>query len=526
MSLSKFAGWIVLWLFRILKAIDNFMKRFWFIPIVIITIMYLFFAYTGVYGHLFHPDSPIVFDGAYRILQGQVPYSDFTTPTGPIVFYLQAFFMLVFGSTLFASVMHIAMLSMILGWLLYSVTVKKLGPIISILISAFFFISYYGVVSFPWYNQTAFFFLILNILLIAKFINKDSDWLLPVSALLATLALFSKQDIGALHFIFILAYFTYDYLFNREFKWSSLLKIFLRYILPFAIFTGIIFVLLSQIPSFLTYFNYGQDPHSSRLGMLFSLRLFQSFLHNSVLWLLLPILVVLLLKEKDKLNRKLLFLSIVNSLLVVLISISSGQSMGTFLQFSPITAYLLFAYYTNKSVTHHRKNIIFKATAKHVAVFVLLLVLWVYMQPMENLARPAFFTFNDYPNYAKMDSGCYKDALFIEEDLEGFNKLKGILHGKDFIDFDSRFAFLYCDYNVKPITGIPLWYSPGITLYELDNSRIIQAIGQNSPDAILLRHSNNAFLDYFTANGYDVVYGVEMHDMIFQKTMVLVKNEN
>lgn len=42
-------------------------------------------------------DQSIAFDGAYRILQGQIPYLDFLIPCGPVTFWLQALFFKVFG---------------------------------------------------------------------------------------------------------------------------------------------------------------------------------------------------------------------------------------------------------------------------------------------------------------------------------------------------------------------------------------------------------------------------------------------
>src|SRR5436190_10562222 len=38
----------------------------------------------------FSLDQSIEFDGAYRVLSGQVPYKDFLVPVGPLVFWLQA----------------------------------------------------------------------------------------------------------------------------------------------------------------------------------------------------------------------------------------------------------------------------------------------------------------------------------------------------------------------------------------------------------------------------------------------------
>ena len=42
-------------------------------------------------------DQSAVFDGAWRILQGQVLYRDFFTPYGPIVFFIQSLFFRLFG---------------------------------------------------------------------------------------------------------------------------------------------------------------------------------------------------------------------------------------------------------------------------------------------------------------------------------------------------------------------------------------------------------------------------------------------
>lgn len=54
-------------------------------------------------------DHGIVFDGAWRVLQGQVPFRDFTTPNGLAPIYLQAPFFALFGPTWFAYVLHAAL---------------------------------------------------------------------------------------------------------------------------------------------------------------------------------------------------------------------------------------------------------------------------------------------------------------------------------------------------------------------------------------------------------------------------------
>lgn len=53
-------------------------------------------------------DHGIVFDGAWRVMCGQVPYRDFTTPNGLVPIYLQVPFFALLGTTWFAYVLHAA----------------------------------------------------------------------------------------------------------------------------------------------------------------------------------------------------------------------------------------------------------------------------------------------------------------------------------------------------------------------------------------------------------------------------------
>jgi len=59
-------------------------------------------AYTAAGRGFFPMDQSIVFDGAYRVASGQVPYRDFVLPFGPAVFWLQALLFEVFGVGVFA----------------------------------------------------------------------------------------------------------------------------------------------------------------------------------------------------------------------------------------------------------------------------------------------------------------------------------------------------------------------------------------------------------------------------------------
>jgi hypothetical protein len=57
------------------------------------------FAFNWATGHrgIFLLDQSMIFDGGWRILQGQTPYKDILFPFGPITFYVQALFFQIFG---------------------------------------------------------------------------------------------------------------------------------------------------------------------------------------------------------------------------------------------------------------------------------------------------------------------------------------------------------------------------------------------------------------------------------------------
>ena len=73
------------------NKIDTFSILFFSFNIAFI--LFIFFERKFV---LFR-DYSIIWDGAYRISQGLVPYVDFGMPVGPVAFYLPALFFKFFG---------------------------------------------------------------------------------------------------------------------------------------------------------------------------------------------------------------------------------------------------------------------------------------------------------------------------------------------------------------------------------------------------------------------------------------------
>lgn len=71
------------------------------------------FLFNWIVGHrgIYLLDQSMVFDGAWRILQGQIPYKDFLIPFTPLTFYIQAVFFRFFGVNWSAMVVSACVLS-------------------------------------------------------------------------------------------------------------------------------------------------------------------------------------------------------------------------------------------------------------------------------------------------------------------------------------------------------------------------------------------------------------------------------
>jgi hypothetical protein len=118
------------------------------------------FAWVWEVGHrgLFLLDQSIVFDGAWRMLQGQVPYRDFVMPFGPVTFALCALMFRVAGVDFSTLVLTAALMSLLAtalalraSWLLArgSGALALLGG----LMTAVWFQAPFGT---PWMEQTGF----------------------------------------------------------------------------------------------------------------------------------------------------------------------------------------------------------------------------------------------------------------------------------------------------------------------------------------------------------------------------------
>jgi hypothetical protein len=170
-------------------------------------------------------DQSIVFDGAYRVFQGQIIYKDFVIPVGPITFWLQALFFFLGGVSYRSYVAHAAVGNCLASVCVYFILRRlyptaKLWPALGSLLTALYFYPPFGT---PWLEQTAFLFVLIGLLLI---ILPASDPQKPpylsafAAGVCAALAFLSKQNAGLFSMPMLLALV----LFRRLTSWNSLWK--------------------------------------------------------------------------------------------------------------------------------------------------------------------------------------------------------------------------------------------------------------------------------------------------------------
>jgi hypothetical protein len=144
-------------------------------------------------------DFSVVVDAGWRIANGQWPHVDFVIPSGPICFVLQAFFFKVCGSSLYAPIIHAALLNGFATLLAYGLVRKASNPYLALgtglATAAWFYLPY----SFPWYDTTAFLFVLLSQAVFELGCRKKEGAAFSSSffmGMLIGLCFLSKQNIG------------------------------------------------------------------------------------------------------------------------------------------------------------------------------------------------------------------------------------------------------------------------------------------------------------------------------------------
>ena len=206
----------------------------------------------------------LAWEGAYRLSEGQVPFRDFGLPLGFGFWIIPALFFKLLGAQMITLVKAQVFVNVI-TMLAFRSILKTLGTpaaarLIALLVLA---LSYVLVNFWPWYNNMVFVYELLAIqtLLLGcyRYHGLKAHVLVALSALFVVLSVFTKQDGGGLALLVVTALLALYLLRHR--RWS-----FLATYAASGILGGLLFV-LPFLPYGIDYwFNYGQEPHYSRIN--------------------------------------------------------------------------------------------------------------------------------------------------------------------------------------------------------------------------------------------------------------------
>jgi len=206
-------------------------------------------------------------EGAYRIYLGQIPFKDFSLPMGYAYWMIPALFFKIFGPyliTLIKAQVFINIISALaFSSILRSFRVEHGVRLLSVVI---FCLSYSFFNFWPWYNHSVIVFQLISFSLLFKYLlpreSKQPNILFLVgAAVMGFIALFTKQDAGGLGLLIIGILLLIDGYLQKKIKptlvfGASFLLTTLAFILP----------LLKH--DFFYWFNFGQEPHNSRLALI------------------------------------------------------------------------------------------------------------------------------------------------------------------------------------------------------------------------------------------------------------------
>lgn len=241
------------------------------LPGVLILVFSAFlFILSELKTHYYFRDYAIIFEGAYRLYCGQIPFRDFSAPVGPGSFVLPAIFFMVLGPTWSSLLYSQFAVSVLMLVTLYLILRQIRANVPAIVFSLALFTGLYlSTLSHPWYNTTA----LLLLMLTTLFALGNSLSSVAAAGACAAAGILTKQDFGGISVVMALCFIGLIAMgSDRETLLPSPLpkpkRVYLQtWILRTAVFSGVLLASLTLFIwgtdplSFSQSFNYGQPPH-------------------------------------------------------------------------------------------------------------------------------------------------------------------------------------------------------------------------------------------------------------------------
>jgi len=421
---------------------------------------------------LYFRDYSIIWEGTFRLFQGQMPFRDFGLPMGPGALILPTAAFHLFGTSFQSLVIVqflIATTSLILFLTLFNLIgiPKEVSAFATLLISLYFS----SATQHPWYNTTAIFYELLSIVLLITYFRKhQSLTILVCSYALAVMAVFTKQDFGALTVLIYCFVLVYNFVEKRTYQH-------LKPLIFLAILTIVFLAYYSKTSDLLYWFNYGQSPHISRTD---SVKLFLPMRGHDHLGYM-PFLILwgglfLYRARKKTFDR----FPVLLSLLFIFQCMITYQSSG--LNFLTSTYYVGFAFILAFNIANNS----FKNSSHHSKIKKTILIFSI-------LAIPSPFSFKTYLQWIQDKTTDFKGDVigyptskfekkiypslsgeyFNIETIDSLSKLEKQLveirsnqtDGDCFSINMTELTPLDADLKLPSCTGMPIWFHTNISFF-------------------------------------------------------------
>jgi hypothetical protein len=454
----------------------------------------LFFSFIPLlYNNPYRLNIFLSWEGAYRLSLGQIPFRDFSLPMGYGYWVIPALFFKIFGPSMYSLITAQAFINLI-SILTFRSILKLLNiPALVIFLSVLVFcFSYVSFNFWPWYNHSVIVFELIAIYFTLLAIFQNPGWKvwasLATGAFFAFFAVFTKQDAGGFTVIILYLVLTYNALIERSMKLWVVFTAFL-------LFVGLIFILPLLPYDFLYWFNYGQQPHYSRLVPMNLLNQIIGWAYWEKFFLFIIMLMVLD-KIKDAraffLNKKeflFAFLCVAIIIEAMVIQVTSNEP--------PKGEVFFYAFGFAYCLANLRLTINLSRWYYLVTCVVLIIFWWsgIYWRNIQRVfsKRPVFIEKieDEKPQKYRLvkEYKTLKKLYLAESTLEGIKKIKdlGIVKNKENLKVLNMSELTSLAYEIPftPLTNQPMWFHQDVSIFQKEVDEFCEKIKNKEYDLVL-----------------------------------------
>jgi len=429
-------------------------------------------------------------EGAYRLYLGQTPYKDFGLPMGFGYWIIPTLFFKMFAPSFSALVKSQVLINALSFFSVRGILNNlKVRPVIVTLTLLIFCLTYVIYNFWPWYNHSVVMYelgcLYFLTLYFNRYESKYAVLLLVASALMGFLSFFTKQDVGAMCFFLCGVLLLYHWTLFHD---SKGVIFFLVSYFVIALF----FILPFLDNEFLYYFNYGQPPHNSRLGVADLVRVVMGEAYGERVYLAL-FLMLLVSKKNWKdflLSREKTMLTVISVFMILQAIVTRVTSP---LPTDHMTYYHAFGFVL--IATHFELGEVV-ASFKSFAIAVLFLFIlfspgyWGYASGLFGLAKPVKGESSKkiHKPWVGTSIRGFDKVLLPPETVDGMNRLLSSAIAKEKklkVLNMSELTPLALTLGYQPQVNQSLWYHVNIGIFQREIDTLCSRVRRKEYDLVL-----------------------------------------